>query len=90
MADELLFNRHVLIVEDIIDTGKTLTAVVEKMQKAKPASIELCALFRRPNKEYKVDLKFWGFESDKFIVGYGIDYDQCGRNLPEVYEKVDE
>ena len=84
--DSSIENRHVVIVEDIVDTGHTLSYLIKNLQVRKPASIKICTLL---NKECRreVDLKpdYVGFEVDNyFVVGYGLDYDEVYRNLPEV------
>ena len=84
--DSSIENRHVVIVEDIVDTGHTLSYLIKNLQVRKPASVKICTLL---NKECRreVDLKpdYVGFEVDNyFVVGYGLDYDEAYRNLPEV------
>lgn len=78
-----IFNRHVLIVEDIIDTGCTLEKVREMLQIREPASLHICTLLDKPcRREVEVPVKWVGFTiPDEFIVGYGIDYAQRYRNL---------
>ena len=70
--------KDVLVVEDIIDSGNTLSKVLEILQTRQPNSIELCTLVSKPSRrEIELEVKFLGFEvEDKFIVGYGLDYDQ--------------
>ena len=89
-------NKHLLIVEDIIDSGLTLKYLKEMLLTRNPAGIKICTLLDKParRKEY-VDIDYMGFEvPDEFIVGYGIDYAEMYRNLPyvgvlkrEVYDK---
>lgn len=84
--DSSIENKHVVIVEDIVDTGHTLSYLIKNLQVRKPASVKICTLL---NKECRreVDLKpdYVGFEVDNyFVVGYGLDYDEVYRNLPEV------
>ena len=76
----------VLVVEDIIDTGYTLTHVTKMLKARKPARLEICTLLDKPSRrEVKVDAEFIGFEiPDEFVVGYGIDYAQRNRNLPYI------
>lgn len=76
--------KDVLVVEDIIDSGNTLSKVVEMLQTREPNSIQLCTLVSKPSRrEIDLEVKFLGFEvEDKFIVGYGLDYDQKYRHLP--------
>jgi hypoxanthine phosphoribosyltransferase len=78
--------KHILLVEDIVDTGITLTALKKFFAERKPASITLCTLVDKPSRR-KVDLKpeFRGFAvPDKFIVGYGMDYAEKYRDLPYI------
>ena len=76
----------VLVVEDIVDTGLTLTAVLELLAARRPARLEVCALLDKPaRREAPVKARFTGFEiPDEFVVGYGIDYAQKNRNLPYI------
>ncbi|ESK36668.1 hypoxanthine phosphoribosyltransferase [Acinetobacter nectaris CIP 110549] len=80
--------KDVLVVEDIIDSGNTLSKVVEMLQTRNPNSIELCTLVSKPSRrEIELDVKFLGFEvEDRFIVGYGLDYDQKYRHIPFIGE----
>ena len=81
-------NRPVIIVEDIIDSGKTLYTFLPELQKLGPSSVELAAMLTKPDaRAYPVDIHYQGFEiPDKFVVGYGLDYDGLGRNLPRIYQ----
>lgn len=81
---------NLLIVEDIIDTGMTLTYLIEHLKKKNPASIKICTLLDKPERrKYKVDVDYVGFEiPDKFVVGYGLDYNEIYRNLPYIGEIV--
>lgn len=80
--------KDVLIVEDIIDSGRTLSKVVEILKTREPHSIELCTLVSKPSRrEIHIDVKFLGCEvEDKFIVGYGLDFEQKYRHLPFIGE----
>ena len=80
--------KDVLVVEDIIDSGNTLSKVLEILQTRGPNSIELCTLVSKPSRrEIALNVRFLGFEvEDKFIVGYGLDYDQEYRHLPFIGE----
>lgn len=85
--DEPIEGRDVIIVEDIIDSGNTLSYLVELMKARKPASLKLCTLLDKPSRrvhhEVKVDYTCFSIE-DLFVVGYGLDYDQHYRNLPYI------
>lgn len=85
-----IFNRHVLIVEDIIDTGCTLEKVRDMLQIREPASLQICTLLDKPyRREVEVPVKWVGFTiPDEFIVGYGIDYAQRYRNLDYIAQVV--
>jgi hypoxanthine phosphoribosyltransferase len=89
--NEDLTNRHVIIVEDIVDTGRTMKQMVESLGTRNPASIHICTLFVKPDKleeDLNIDYSCFSIPND-FIVGYGLDYDQQGRNLPEIYSLVE-
>lgn len=87
--------RHILIVEDIVDSGRTLAWLVEELKRRGAASVEIFALLEKPSRrEVEVDVKYHGYEiPDEFVVGFGLDYDERFRNLdsiavlkPEVYQ----
>jgi hypoxanthine phosphoribosyltransferase len=80
--------RHVIVVEDIVDTGRTLHYFLELMREKQPASICSVAFLRKPEAAaFPVQVDYVGFDiEDKFVVGYGLDYDNLGRNLPGVYQ----
>ena len=84
--DEPLDGKDVLIVEDIIDSGRTLSYLIEILKQRKPNSVRLCTLLDKPERrvtEVKVD--YVGFDiPDEFVVGYGLDYNQKYRNLPYI------
>ena len=82
--DENLEDKNVLIVEDIIDSGKTLNHLIPMLWNRKPNDIKLCALLSKPSRrEVDVQIDYLGFEiPDEFVVGYGLDYAQKYRNLP--------
>jgi hypoxanthine phosphoribosyltransferase len=84
--EEDITGRHVLIVEDIIDTGLTLSYLLRSLQARKPASLEICTLLTKPSRRrVKLDVKYLGFEvPDEFVVGYGLDYAGAYRNLPDI------
>jgi hypoxanthine phosphoribosyltransferase len=85
--DEPLDGKHVIIVEDIIDSGRTLAYLMEILKQRHPADIRLCTLLdkpeRRVKKQVKVDYTCFRIP-DEFVVGYGLDYDQKYRNLPYI------
>jgi hypoxanthine phosphoribosyltransferase len=78
--------RHVLFVEDVIDTGLTLNYLLSTLRARQPASLEVCVLFDKPEKRLiDIPLKYKGFNlPDQFVVGYGLDYHERYRNLPFV------
>ena len=84
--EEDISGRHVLVVEDIIDTGLTLSYLLRSLRARKPASLEICALLSKPSRRrVELDVKYLGFEvPDEFVVGYGLDYDGAYRNLPDI------
>jgi len=93
--DTDITGRNVLIVEDIIDTGLTLSWLVSNLRSRGPASVEICTLLRKPEAvKMAVEVKYVGFDiPDEFVVGYGLDHDEKYRNLrcigtlaPHVYE----
>ena len=90
--DENLYDRHVVIVEDIVDTGKTLSAFLPEIIQRHPASIRIAAFLTKPHALlYNVMASYLGLEMrDKFVVGYGLDYDGLGRNLPDLYVLSDQ
>jgi hypoxanthine phosphoribosyltransferase len=85
--EEDITGRHVLIVEDIIDTGLTLSYLRRSLLARKPASLEICALLSKPSRrQIDLDVKYVGFEvPDVFVVGYGIDFAGAYRNLPDIH-----
>jgi len=84
--EEDITGRHVLIVEDIIDTGLTLSYLRRSLLTRGPASLEICALLSKPSRRrVDLDVKYLGFEvPDEFVVGYGLDYAGAYRNLPDI------
>jgi hypoxanthine phosphoribosyltransferase len=84
--EEDITNRHILIVEDIIDTGLTLSYLMRSLHARKPASLEICALLSKPSRRRaELDVRYLGFEvPDEFVVGYGLDYAGAYRNLPDI------
>lgn len=81
-------NRHIVILEDIVDTGITIDKVIKLLESNKPASIEVCSiLYKKIAYKGQNPPKYFGFEiPNKFVVGYGLDYDQLGRNLADIYQ----
>jgi len=90
--DEPLKDRHVVIVEDIVDTGKTLNEFLPQLVSQQPASLKIAALLHKPDAlKYPLDIDYLGFNvPNKFLLGYGLDYDGLGRNLKEIYQLVGE
>lgn len=78
--------KNVLIIEDIVDTGRTLTYLIRYLQERKPKSLKVCTLLDKPEKrEYDLKVDYTGFQiPDKFVVGYGLDYKEAYRNLPYI------
>lgn len=85
-----LFGKEVIIVEDIVDTGKTLHNFLPKLMHQQPRSMKIAALLHKPTAtEHPLSMDYVGFEiPNKFVVGYGLDYDGLGRNLKEIYQVV--
>lgn len=83
-----LFGKDVIIVEDIVDTGKTLHNFLPKLIHQQPASLKIAALLHKSEAtEFPLELNYIGFDiPDKFVVGYGLDYNGLGRNLKEIYQ----
>lgn len=88
--DEPLAGKNVIVVEDIIDSGRTLSYLMEMLKDRKPESLTLCTLLDKPSRRVvDVDVKYTGYEiPDEFVVGYGLDYDQQYRNLPYIGKVV--
>ena len=84
--DESIENKAVLVVEDIIDSGRTLSYLLENLKSRKPRSLKLCTLLDKPDRRVtEVQVDYTGFEiPDAFVVGYGLDYAQKYRNLPYI------
>ena len=85
--NEDLAGRHVIIVEDIVDTGLTMKRMIETLGTRNPASVSICSLLVKPDKlKVDLDLKYVAFRiPNQFILGYGLDYDQQGRGLKDIY-----
>lgn len=84
--DESIQGKDVLVVEDIVDSGRTLSYLMEMLHDRKPASLHLCTLLDKPDRRVvQVPVDYTGFQiPDEFVVGYGLDYDQRYRNLPYI------
>lgn len=84
--DEPIMGKDVILIEDIIDSGRTLSHLFELLSARKPASLSLCTLLDKPSRRViDVDVKYTGFEiPDEFVVGFGLDYAQELRNLPYI------
>ncbi|QJD96392.1 hypoxanthine phosphoribosyltransferase [Mucilaginibacter robiniae] len=83
--------RHIVIIEDIVDTGNTINYLLAKLKQYNPASISVCSLLLKPGKlELSIEeLHYVGFEiENEFVVGYGLDYKELGRNLKAIYRLV--
>lgn len=88
---ESLGGRDIIIIEDIVDTGLTMQRMLESLGTREPASIEIASLFLKPARlQVPVNVKYSALTiPDRFIVGYGLDYNGLGRNLPNIYEAID-
>ncbi len=88
--DVELFGKDVIVIEDIVDTGKTLYNFLPKLKDHHPSSLKIAALLHKPEAtRFPLNLDYVGFSiPDKFVVGYGLDYDGLGRNLKEIYQVV--
>jgi hypoxanthine phosphoribosyltransferase len=86
--DQDLYNRDIIIIEDIVDTGKTLSEFLPKLHHQQPASLKIAALLHKPEATlFPLEIQYLGFSiPNKFVVGYGLDYDGLGRNLKEIYQ----
>jgi len=84
--DESLLDKHVIVVEDIVDSGRTLSYLLNILKERKPASMALCTLLDKPERRVvDVNVNYTGFQiPDEFVVGYGLDYEQKYRNLPYI------
>ncbi len=90
--DEPLKDRHVVIIEDIVDTGNTLGKFLPQLFNQQPASLKITALLQKPDAlEYPIVIDYLGFSVPNiFLLGFGLDYDGLGRNLAEIYQLVEE
>lgn len=89
--NESIAGRDIIIIEDIVDTGLTMQKMIETLQASNPASVSVASLFVKPERlKVPVEVKYSVFTiPDRFIVGYGLDYNGLGRNLPDVYDVVE-
>jgi hypoxanthine phosphoribosyltransferase len=90
--DESLKDRHVVIIEDIVDTGKTLSEFLPQLADQQPASLKIAALLHKPDAlVHPLTIDYLGFNvPNKFLLGYGLDFDGLGRNLKEIYQLTGE
>ena len=89
--DNPLDGRHVVVVEDIVDTGHTMRHTLKKLRDLKASDVRIATLFFKPDNflyDYPIDYKGMDI-GNEFIVGYGLDYDQQGRNLPDIYKIIE-
>jgi hypoxanthine phosphoribosyltransferase len=86
--DREIAGYHVVIVEDIVDTGRTMDSICKSLKDKQAASLSICTLLDKPERrEVEVQVKYIGFSiPDRFVVGYGLDLDGFGRNLPDIYQ----
>jgi hypoxanthine phosphoribosyltransferase len=89
--DMELIGRHVVVLEDIVDTGKTLQEFLPQLLHQQPASMRIAALLHKPEATvYPIRVDYLGFAvPNKFLLGYGLDYDGLGRNIPSIYKLVE-
>jgi hypoxanthine phosphoribosyltransferase len=85
-----LYDREVIIVEDIVDTGKTLAQFLPQLEHHHPASLKIASLLHKPDAMiHPIKIDYLGFTiPNKFVIGYGLDYDGLGRNIKEIYQLV--
>lgn len=90
--DESLKGRHVVVLEDIVDTGKTLHEFLPQLTDQQPASLKIVALLHKPDAlQHPITIDYLGFSvPNKFLLGYGLDYDGLARNLGEIYQLTGE
>jgi hypoxanthine phosphoribosyltransferase len=86
--DTDITGRHVVVIEDIIDTGKTMSEFLPQLKNLQPASLKMAALLHKPEAtQYPTEIHYLGFQvPNKFLLGYGLDYDGLGRNIKEIYQ----
>ncbi len=90
--DEPLNERHVVVIEDIVDTGKTMSQFLPQLMDHQPASLKIASLLHKPDAlQHPINIDYLGFKvPNKFLLGYGLDYDGLGRNLKEIYQLIEE
>lgn len=88
--EESLFNQHIIIVEDIVDSGLTLDKILTELRDRGAKSVEAVSLLRKkPAREKNTEVKYVGFDlEDEFVLGYGLDYDGLGRNYKDIYKAL--
>ncbi|MCR5013899.1 MAG: hypoxanthine phosphoribosyltransferase [Bacteroidales bacterium] len=89
--DRSLEGRHVVIVEDIVDTGHTIRYTLDKLYRLNAVNVRIATLFFKPNSfQYDYPIDYKGMDiANEFIVGYGLDYNDQGRNLPDIYQVIE-
>ena len=89
--DDDVFGRDVIIIEDIVDTGKTLSQFLPQLEHQQPKSLKICSLLhKKETTVYPLEISYLGFTiPDRFVVCYGLDYDGLGRNIGEIYQLAD-
>lgn len=89
--DAEIYGRDIVIIEDIVDTGKTLNEFLPQLQHQQPASLKIATLLHKAEAtRFPVPIDYLGFTiPDKFVIGYGLDYNGLGRNIPEIYKLVE-
>ncbi|MDZ7649335.1 MAG: hypoxanthine phosphoribosyltransferase [Cytophagales bacterium] len=88
--DESIFNQHIIIVEDIVDSGLTLDKILTDLSDRGAKSVEAVSLLRKkPARDKNIEVKYVGFDlEDEFVLGYGLDYDGLGRNHKDIYKAL--
>lgn len=88
--NEHISDRHIIVIEDIVDTGLSMKHILEQLALLKPASVAVVTLlFKKEALKHHVQVDYVGFEiENKFVLGYGLDYDGLGRNLPDIYAET--
>jgi hypoxanthine phosphoribosyltransferase len=86
--EEDLSDKHIILIEDIVDTGKTMSEFIPSLDKYRPASVKICTLLHKPEAlKFPLTIDYIGFTiPNKFVVGYGLDYDGYGRNSKEIFQ----